>query len=90
MKKSLWIRIKLLFGWKPKPPLESLREMFNRVRFPFHAQPTRTKEEMEKLKSDTLKVEATGDYNLRFNLQNMTESIWLPVRENEIEQSRKE
>ena len=25
----------------------------------------------------------TGDYNLRFNLQNMTESIWTPIRENE-------
>lgn len=39
---------------------------------------------MEKLTSKVQKApfvdEKTGDYNLRFNLQNMVEDIWIPVR----------
>jgi len=81
MKESLWIRIKRLFGWKPKSVRENLRERFNRVRMSSGYQPTRTKDEvdkfMEKIINETKKVpyieEHTGDYNLRFSLQGMTE-----------------
>jgi hypothetical protein len=77
MKESLWIRIKRLFGFEiSKPPHEDLRHRFNRIRMSSGYQPTRTKEEL--------------DYNLRFNLQNMLEDTIVPVRENELEQSKKE
>lgn len=46
--------------------------------------PNEVDQYMEKLMTKTKKVpyvdEQTGDYNLRFNLQNMVEDFWLPVR----------
>jgi hypothetical protein len=46
--------------------------------------PNEVDQYMERLITKTQKVpyvdERTGDYNLRFNLQNMVEDIWIPVR----------
>lgn len=46
--------------------------------------PNEVDQYMERLITKTQKVpyvdEKTGDYNLRFNLQNMVEDIWIPVR----------
>ncbi len=72
----IWGNI-IIRRWRPHPerdkliygrPRDSLRDRFNRIRTTAY----------------TLKDSGSSDdYNLRFSLLNMTESVWIPVRDNE-------